>query len=181
MYKGDQWVGYDSPANVRRKMDYVKEMRLGGAMIWAVDLDDYLGSCGARWPLLSTMNRQLRRKESLGQSNRYLTPPCLALGGQVGVEVDDQVVEVAPVLVESEQEELEEQEEQEKEQEKEEEQEENIQSETVEEIDFDCPDSGFYSSPSRCDEYYQCTTEKKVINYKVPGYLIKSIKELNYC
>ena len=87
MYKGDQWVGYDSPANVRRKMEYVKEMRLGGAMIWAVDLDDYLGSCGARWPLLSTMNRQLRRKESLGQSNRYLTPPCLALGGQVGVEV----------------------------------------------------------------------------------------------
>ena len=68
------------------------------------------------------------------------------------MEVDDQVVEVAPVLVESEQEELEEQEEQE----------ENIPSETVEEIDFDCPDSGFYSSPSRCDEYYQCTAEKKV-------------------
>ena len=63
MVKGDQWVGYDSPANVRRKMEYVKERGLGGAMIWAVDLDDYLGLCGSRWPLLSVMNRQLRRKE----------------------------------------------------------------------------------------------------------------------
>ena len=63
MVKGDQWVGYDSPANVRRKMEYVKERGLGGAMIWAVDLDDYLGLCGSRWPLLSVMNRHLRRKE----------------------------------------------------------------------------------------------------------------------
>ena len=63
MVKGDQWVGYDSPANVRRKMEYVKERGLGGAMIWAVDLDDYLGLCGSRWPLLSVMNRELRRKE----------------------------------------------------------------------------------------------------------------------
>ena len=55
-------MGYDTPANVRRKMNYVKEKGLGGAMIWAVDLDDYLGSCGARWPLLSTMNRHLRRE-----------------------------------------------------------------------------------------------------------------------
>ena len=65
MVKGDQWVGYDSPANVRRKMEYVKGRGLGGAMIWAVDLDDYLGLCGSRWPLLSVMNRQLRRKENI--------------------------------------------------------------------------------------------------------------------
>ena len=69
MVKGDQWVGYDSPANVRRKMEYVKERGLGGAMIWAVDLDDYLGLCGSRWPLLSVMNRQLRRKEIMPQLN----------------------------------------------------------------------------------------------------------------
>ena len=69
MVKGNQWVGYDSPANVRRKMEYVKEKGLGGAMIWAVDLDDYLGLCGSRWPLLSVMNRQLRRKEILSTLN----------------------------------------------------------------------------------------------------------------
>ena len=69
MVKGDQWVGYDSPANVRRKMEYVKKRGLGGAMIWAVDLDDYLGLCGSRWPLLSVMNRELRRKEILPHLN----------------------------------------------------------------------------------------------------------------
>lgn len=65
MVKGDQWIGYDTPASIKRKMKYVKEKNLGGAMIWAIDLDDYVGACGPKWPLLSTMNHELRRKNSL--------------------------------------------------------------------------------------------------------------------
>ena len=48
--------------SIKRKMEYVKENKLGGAMIWAIDLDDYTGSCGNKWPLLSQMNLELRRK-----------------------------------------------------------------------------------------------------------------------
>ena len=84
MVKGDQWVGYDSPANVRRKMEYVKERGLGGAMIWAVDLDDYLGLCGSRWPLLSVMNRQLRRKEILHHLNCSHGLHIISSGGTGG-------------------------------------------------------------------------------------------------
>ena len=39
--KGDQWIGYDTVAAVKRKMDFVLNNGLGGAMIWAIDLDDY--------------------------------------------------------------------------------------------------------------------------------------------
>ena len=60
--QGDQWIGFDTVENVRRKMEYVKTKGLGGAMIWAIDLDDYQGVCGTKWPLLTNMNLILRRK-----------------------------------------------------------------------------------------------------------------------
>ena len=43
-------------------MNYVKSNGFGGGMIWAIDLDDYLGECGEKWPLLNTMNRILKCK-----------------------------------------------------------------------------------------------------------------------
>ena len=40
-------------------MNYVRRNGFGGGMMWAIDLDDYLGECGEQWPLLKTMNRVL--------------------------------------------------------------------------------------------------------------------------
>lgn len=40
-------------------MIYIKEMNLGGASIWTVDLDDFRGICGDPWPLLNTVKRSL--------------------------------------------------------------------------------------------------------------------------
>ena len=40
-YKGDQWVSFDDVTMIRHKSHYVKKMKLGGAMIWALDLDDF--------------------------------------------------------------------------------------------------------------------------------------------
>jgi len=40
-YKGDQWVGFDDVDTIAYKSNYVREMGLGGAMIWALDLDDF--------------------------------------------------------------------------------------------------------------------------------------------
>ncbi|KAF2365514.1 Glycoside hydrolase family 18 catalytic domain [Trinorchestia longiramus] len=60
-YKGGQWFGFDDIAMIRYKSQYVKDMGLGGAMIWALDLDDFRNRCGCEeHPLLRTINRELR-------------------------------------------------------------------------------------------------------------------------
>lgn len=45
LVQGDQWIGYDDEVSVREKVKYAKELKLAGAMIWAIDLDDFKGSC----------------------------------------------------------------------------------------------------------------------------------------
>ncbi|PVH76631.1 glycoside hydrolase family 18 protein [Cadophora sp. DSE1049] len=40
----DQWVSYDNEATVRMKLQYANSRCLGGTMIWAIDLDDTLGT-----------------------------------------------------------------------------------------------------------------------------------------
>ena len=47
--KNDQWVGYDTTDSIAVKMEYIRTRRLGGAMIWAIDLDDFRGICGNRY------------------------------------------------------------------------------------------------------------------------------------
>lgn len=62
-YKGQQWFSYDDRDMIRQKSQYVKDMKLGGGMIWALDLDDFRGTtcgCGEPYPLLRTINRVLR-------------------------------------------------------------------------------------------------------------------------
>ncbi|XP_013402309.1 chitotriosidase-1 [Lingula anatina] len=60
-YKGDQWVGYDNPQSLKLKVDWLKREGFGGAMVWALDLDDHTGtSCGeGRYPLMNTIKSRL--------------------------------------------------------------------------------------------------------------------------
>ncbi|KAL7648229.1 UNVERIFIED_CONTAM: hypothetical protein RMT77_000132 [Armadillidium vulgare] len=61
-YSGTQWVSYDDIAMVQTKSEYIVSNSLGGAMIWALDLDDFTNRCGGSetYPLLKTVNRVLR-------------------------------------------------------------------------------------------------------------------------
>ena len=60
-YKGNEWVSFDDIDTIHQKTEYIKSLKLGGAMIWALDLDDFGGSCGTgeTYPLLKTINRGL--------------------------------------------------------------------------------------------------------------------------
>ena len=171
--KGNQWIGFDTPSSIKRKMNYVKNKKLGGAMIWAIDLDDYLGACGSKWPLLSTMNHELRRKNicicpeqsvKLAVSTldivyfiHYLFP---ALGSELGIEVDNEIIEIAPIPTEDEDES--EEEDPSDYNEYNDSNDISDEDEVEDEIDFDCPGSGFYASPTDCEKYYQCTADKTV-------------------
>jgi len=40
-YRGNQWVSFDDQEMIRFKSEFVVRNDLGGAMIWALDLDDF--------------------------------------------------------------------------------------------------------------------------------------------
>jgi len=54
--KGDQWVGFDNPTTLKIKTEYIKDHGYAGAMIWAIDLDDF----HAGYPLISAVARGLK-------------------------------------------------------------------------------------------------------------------------
>lgn len=53
--KGDQWVGFDKPLTITYKIDHAIAKQLGGAMVWALDLDDFLGG----YPLIRAAAQRL--------------------------------------------------------------------------------------------------------------------------
>ena len=59
-YRGNQWVGYDNVDSVRRKAEHIKAQGYGGAMIWAVDMDDFNNlCCSESFPLTKAIARVL--------------------------------------------------------------------------------------------------------------------------
>ncbi|XP_050540568.1 probable chitinase 10 isoform X2 [Daktulosphaira vitifoliae] len=74
-YNGNQWVGYDDIWSIRQKSEYVKSMNLGGAMIWALDLDDFRNICGqGHYPLLTTIVKTLGQRRDNYPSTSPMTP-----------------------------------------------------------------------------------------------------------
>ncbi|XP_050394217.1 acidic mammalian chitinase [Patella vulgata] len=57
---GDTWIGFDDQQSLIEKMRYIVKHGYGGAMIWAIDMDDFNGVCGGEtFPLLKAMYRSL--------------------------------------------------------------------------------------------------------------------------
>lgn len=53
---GDQWVGFDDELSIRNKVKWLNEQGYAGAMVWALDMDDFKGVCTPKkYPLLRAM------------------------------------------------------------------------------------------------------------------------------
>jgi chitinase len=59
-YKGKQWVSYDNNITISDKIDYLYSKSLGGAMVWAIDLDNFIQG----YPLISQIAQELFVKGS---------------------------------------------------------------------------------------------------------------------
>ncbi|XP_058516022.1 chitinase-3-like protein 2 isoform X3 [Ochotona princeps] len=59
--KGNQWVGYDDVESVKNKVQFLKNLNMGGATIWSIDMDDFTGtSCNqGPFPLVQAVKRSL--------------------------------------------------------------------------------------------------------------------------
>ena len=66
-HSGNQWVGYDDIASIKKKVALIHKHKLGGGMIWSLETDDFRGVCnGGKYPLLRAINEGLGLDNEVG-------------------------------------------------------------------------------------------------------------------
>ncbi|XP_063384902.1 chitinase-3-like protein 1 [Cydia fagiglandana] len=70
--KDHLWVGYDNANTIYAKARYAKQMGLAGIMYWAVDLDDFNGVCGDKFPLITAGIEGFKSSASITSAAMFL-------------------------------------------------------------------------------------------------------------
>ncbi|XP_009989943.1 PREDICTED: acidic mammalian chitinase [Tauraco erythrolophus] len=86
-YKASEWVGYDNIKSFNIKVDWLKKNNFGGAMVWALDMDDFTGTfCKeGKYPLITALKNGLGLQNSdsvpSAQTSAPVTEAPSATGG----------------------------------------------------------------------------------------------------
>ncbi|XP_073847079.1 probable chitinase 10 [Musca autumnalis] len=67
-FNGNQWIGFDDAKSIAMKVQLANSLNLGGVMVWSLESDDFLGTCGEKYALLKAINNALGG-ESNGETN----------------------------------------------------------------------------------------------------------------
>uniref|UniRef100_A0A182KD90 Uncharacterized protein n=1 Tax=Anopheles christyi TaxID=43041 RepID=A0A182KD90_9DIPT len=56
-----EWVSYDNVDSVGQKCNVIAKYGVAGGMVWSIDMDDFAGRCGIKFPLLTALNSCVNR------------------------------------------------------------------------------------------------------------------------
>ncbi|XP_060579190.1 chitotriosidase-1-like [Ruditapes philippinarum] len=63
----NQWITYEDVTSITEKAGYIRSQGVAGAMVWAINLDDYAGVCGSgTFPLLKALRKRLSTDAIVG-------------------------------------------------------------------------------------------------------------------
>ncbi|XP_053671240.1 endochitinase-like [Anopheles nili] len=62
-YRDNQWVGYENNISLTEKASYARHQGLAGMYAFSLDLDDYRGKCGSRYPLLTALRNAYKPRQ----------------------------------------------------------------------------------------------------------------------
>jgi len=68
-FNGPYWIGYDNVDSIALKAQMVNTLGMGGGMMFALDLDDFRGTYGERYPLTRKVKSILDSGEGLAPEN----------------------------------------------------------------------------------------------------------------
>ncbi|TNN57064.1 Acidic mammalian chitinase [Liparis tanakae] len=85
-YKGNQWVGYDNMKSFQIKVDWLKKSSFGGAMVWTLDMDDYMGTfCNeGKYPLINVLKKGLNLESASCGPPATPVPPIVGMSTTSG-------------------------------------------------------------------------------------------------
>merc|ERR1712071_452493 len=94
IFNGNRWISYDDHRRVAIKVRLAYEEGLAGAMVWAIDNDDFGAECSSvRYPLLRTINSEFK------MALMFLVVPLLLILQQRPVSAPFHVTCSSPALL----------------------------------------------------------------------------------